>query len=207
MRCRNCDFWPTRACVAQFEQLAFAVDRARDFGIAPAAQQFVGKRDRVGAVALGFEPRLARRHVVETLGDDGEIGARDRLVEPHHDVARLDAVAVAHAHLADHAAGRVLHFLDVGVDHDRAGCDQRAGQSRVVAAQPPTPPTRTTMTTLPARRCWRMDDLVWVVGSFVMTGSSGIRHDLERTRQRGPRQHLGQHFVLRTERLLRGPDS
>src|SRR4029077_1345204 len=39
----------------------------------------------------------------------------------------LDHVAVAHAHFADHTAGRVLHLLDVGIDDHRARRDQRAG--------------------------------------------------------------------------------
>ena len=47
------------------------------------------------------------------LGYDGEIGARDRVVEPHQQVARFNPVAVLDAQLADHAAGRVLDLLDV----------------------------------------------------------------------------------------------
>ena len=41
-------------------------------------------------------------------------------------VAGLDEVAVMRAHLADHAAGRMLHLLDAGFDHDRSRRDQRA---------------------------------------------------------------------------------
>ena len=113
---------------AQFEQLALAIDDRGDVGIVGAGQQIGRELDRVGAVALAFQPRLARVEFVEPLGDDGEIGARDRVVETHHDVALLDAVAVAHAELADDAAGRVLNLLDVGIDDDRARRDQRAGQ-------------------------------------------------------------------------------
>jgi hypothetical protein len=35
------------------------------------------------------------------------------------DLGRADC-AVAHEHLANHAAGRMLHLLDVGVDDHRA---------------------------------------------------------------------------------------
>jgi hypothetical protein len=73
----------------------------------------------VGAVALAFEPRLARGEFVETLGHDREVGARDGVIEPHHDVACLDVIAVANAQLPDGSAGRVLNLLHVGVDHDR----------------------------------------------------------------------------------------
>ena len=96
------------------------------------------KLDLVEAALLGLQPRRARPQSVQRLGDDGEVGLDHGLVEPHHDVAGLDDVAVAHAHLADHAAGRVLHLLDVGIDHDRARRDQRAGDlhRRGPAAEP-----------------------------------------------------------------------
>ena len=81
-----------------------------------------------------------------------------RLVEPHDDVAGLDLVAVAHAHLADDAAGRVLHLLDVGIDDDLPGAITRAGRSASVAAQPPTPPASSSTTTRGrATRCRRIE--------------------------------------------------
>ena len=94
----------------------------------PTSSFGVATRHRL--VALGGEPRLARIELGQPLGDDGKVGARDGLVEAHQDVAFLDAVAVAHAHLADHAAARVLHLLHVGIDDERAGGDQRAGNLR-----------------------------------------------------------------------------
>ncbi len=42
----------------------------------------------------------------------------------------LTSLAVAHAQLADHAAGRVLHLLDVGIDDQLAWRDHRAGELR-----------------------------------------------------------------------------
>ena len=68
------------------------------------------KRDLVEALLLGFEPRRPRPQPVESLGDDGEVGLGDGVVEPHHHVAGLDEIAVVRAHLADHATGRVLHL-------------------------------------------------------------------------------------------------
>ena len=106
---------------AQLEQLALAVDDRGDVGIAGARPADpAGNLTALGAVALALEARLARVELVEALGDDGQVGARDGVVEAHHDVALLDAVAVAHAQLADDAAGRVLDLLDVGIDDDRA---------------------------------------------------------------------------------------
>ena len=101
-----------------------------DIGIVGAVEQLRREHDLVGAALLGLQPRRARPQSVERLGDDGEAGLGHGLVEPHHDIAGLDEIAVAHPHLADHAAGRVLHLLDVGIDHDRARRDQRAGDLR-----------------------------------------------------------------------------
>ena len=96
-------------------------------GIVGAGEQHARERDRFGPIAFGFEPRLARGELVEALGDDGQVGARDRIVEPHEDVAGLDAIAVAHTELADDAAGRVLHLLHVRIDDDGALRDERTG--------------------------------------------------------------------------------
>ena len=40
----------------------------------------------------------------------------------------LDPVAVAHADLADDAAGRVLHLLDVALDHHLADGDDGSAE-------------------------------------------------------------------------------
>ncbi len=99
---------------AQIEQLAFAIDKRRHFRIGfRAREEIVGEPDRVEAVALALQPCPARVKLVETLVDDRQVGAGDRVVETNDDVALLDAVAVAHAEFADDAAGRVLHLLDV----------------------------------------------------------------------------------------------
>ena len=99
-------------------------------GLPARASSSAGNIDGLLAVALAFEPSLAGGKFVETLGDDGEVGARDGVVEAHHDIALLDAVAVAHQQFADDAAGRMLHLLDVRIDDDGAGRDQGAGQLR-----------------------------------------------------------------------------
>ena len=79
------------------------------------------------AVALGRQACLAGGELGQCLGHDREIGARDGVVEPHQQVAGLDAVAVLDAQFADHAAGRVLDLLDVRFNDDRAWRNQRAG--------------------------------------------------------------------------------
>src|SRR6266702_1999224 len=117
-----------RAAVdADVEQLGFGGDQHLDVGIVATIEQRLRKLDLVEPALLGLKPRRPRLPRVEILGDDGEVGLGDGVVEPHHDVARLDHVAVVGTDLADHAAGRMLHLLDVGFDHDLAGRDQRAG--------------------------------------------------------------------------------
>ena len=116
---------PRRA--PQIEQLAFAGERLLDVGVVDGGRKLLGHRDRLGAVALGGKPRLARIELGETLGDDRQIRLRHGFVEANENIAGLDPVAVAHANLADDTAARVLDLLDVGIDDQRALGDQRAG--------------------------------------------------------------------------------
>ncbi|MEY9250897.1 hypothetical protein ABH990_001895 [Bradyrhizobium ottawaense] len=111
---------------ADVEQLGFGGEQQLDVGIPSALDQGLRKFDPVDPALLGLQARRTRLRGVEILGDDGKVGLGDGIVEPHHDIAGLDQVAVAGAHLADHAAGRMLHLLDVGFDHDLARRDQRA---------------------------------------------------------------------------------
>ena len=110
----------------QSEQLHLARHRRRHFGVVGVARQLCRERDHRGAVAFGRKAGLAGEQLVEALGDDRQVGAGDRVVEPHDHVAGPDAVAVVHLELADHAAGGMLHFLDVGIDDDRALRDDGA---------------------------------------------------------------------------------
>jgi hypothetical protein len=114
----------------QLEQLALAGQRFLDVGIVCRCGELLRRLEGLRAVALGGETRLARVELGKTLGDNGEIGAGHGLVEANENVAGLHPVAVAHPQLADHAAGRVLHLLDVRIDDDRALRDQRAGNLR-----------------------------------------------------------------------------
>ena len=117
---------PRRA--PQFEQLALAGREppARRDRLAWSASS-LGTATRIGAVAFGGEPRLARIELGETLGDDRQIGAGHGFVEADENIAGLDPIAVVRAHFADDAAGRVLHLLHVGIDDERALGDERAG--------------------------------------------------------------------------------
>src|SRR4051812_11703788 len=123
---------------ANVEQLGFGGEQRLDVGIVAAVEQRLRVVDPVDPALLGLEPRGTRLRRVEILGDDGEVGLGDGVVQPHHDVTGLDHVAIASAQLADHAAGRMLHLLDVGFDHDLAGRDQRARDlhGRSPAAEP-----------------------------------------------------------------------
>src|SRR6202035_3719851 len=123
-------FLPEPGGAPQFEQLALGIQRILDVRIVDVAGKLARHRHDVGAVAFGAEASLARIELVEAFGDDGEIGARHGLVEPDQNIAGLDPIAVVHAHLADHAAGRMLHLLDVGIDDDGALRDQGARDLR-----------------------------------------------------------------------------
>ena len=109
-----------------FEQLGFARHDVANIGIGGLIGQLWGELDLVEAALFGLQPRRARPQSVQRLDDDGEARLDHGLVETHHDIAGLDDIAVAHPDLADHAAGRVLHLLDVGIDHHRTRRDQRA---------------------------------------------------------------------------------
>src|SRR5439155_25113438 len=108
---------PLARAAADLEQLLLARHHALDFGVLLSGDKIGRKADAVRAIALGLAARLARRELVERLGDDGQIGAGLGLVEPHHDLARLDAIAVPDPQLADHAAGRMPALLHVRI-HD-----------------------------------------------------------------------------------------
>ena len=113
MRSLSCDFLPSRAPCLSSEQFAFAVDGSLDGRFICARQQEAREGDVVVGVALAREAGLAGVHLVETLGDDGEIDPRDSVVEPEHDLAAANSRALAHQQLADDAAGEVLHLFDV----------------------------------------------------------------------------------------------
>ena len=118
----------TEPCLApQLEKLALARQRFLHVGIVDAIGEFLRHANRLGAITFGGEPRPARVQLSEAFGDDSQIGSGHRLIKANENVAGLDAIALAHAHLADDAAGRVLHFLDIGIDDQRALRDQRAG--------------------------------------------------------------------------------
>ncbi len=86
--------------------------------------------DPFQAVAFRFQPALPRGQFVEALRHHGKVGACDRFIEPDHDIAGADPIAVAGENLAHHASCRMLNLLDVTVDHDRSGRDNRSGQLR-----------------------------------------------------------------------------
>ena len=125
MRWRNCCFCPMRALAAKFEQLALAVDRGGDIRIADEPQQCPGEDHTVRGITLALEPGLARDEFVDALHDDRKVGPCDGVIEAHDDVARLDAVAIAHPQFADDAAGRVLNLLHVRIDDNRTWRDER----------------------------------------------------------------------------------
>ena len=110
------------------EQPLLARHEQRHVWIGRALGQFLGKDDLVRTVALRLFARLTRHELVEAFGVDRQVGAGLGIVETHDHLAGLHDVAVVDEQLADDAAGRVLNFLDVGVDDDHAGSDHGARQ-------------------------------------------------------------------------------
>ena len=87
----------------------------------------VGNVTDSAAITLGFETRLAGGELVEALGDDGEVRARDRIIEPHEDIAGLDAVAVLNTSSPTTPPVGCWTFFTFEIDDDRALRDERAG--------------------------------------------------------------------------------
>src|ERR1700723_474917 len=111
---------------ANLEQFGLARHHVLDIRIIGPIEQHRRKYDFVETLLFGLKPCCPRPQAVEILGDNGEAGLGDGVIEPHHHVAGLDDIAVARAHLTDNATGRMLHFLDARFDYDRARCNQGA---------------------------------------------------------------------------------
>ncbi len=80
-----------------------------------------GRDRRLGqTIALGDQPGALRPHFVELLADHLKAGLRLRRIQPQQQVAGVDPHAVMDRDLRDHAAGRMLDGLDVGLHHQIA---------------------------------------------------------------------------------------
>ena len=112
---------------AQLEQPSLSRQDPQDGRVGRARREVLREDQPLCVVALRFEPGLSRRELVQALDDDREVGARDRLIQAHEQVAGLDLIPVAHEQFADNTAGWVLHLLDVRIDHETARGDHRAG--------------------------------------------------------------------------------
>ena len=97
MRSRSCAFWPSRAGAAELEQALLARHQRAATSGSPSsrARSSAGKAIVVRAVALGLEAGLARRELVERLGDDARLARVCVSSSRTTHVARLDPVAVA----------------------------------------------------------------------------------------------------------------
>src|SRR6266705_3521146 len=113
---------------ARLEQLLLAGKRGRNGLLRGALEQILREGEAVGAIALRAQAALAGGQLVELRAHHAERRARHRIVEPHHNVAFLDDAAFAHQDIADDAAVRMLHLLDVRFDDDRARRDDGAGE-------------------------------------------------------------------------------
>src|SRR4029453_466211 len=62
--------------------------------------------------------------------DNRQVRARHGFVETYDDVASVHAISVTHTKFADDAAGWVLNFFDIRIDHKGARGDDRARNHR-----------------------------------------------------------------------------
>src|SRR5215475_12317258 len=83
------------------EQGSFASNDLGNVVLACAARQHARDFDGRSPIALGLETGLSDGQLIELTNKHPQVGARDGLVEPHHQIARLDLIAVAHPDLAN----------------------------------------------------------------------------------------------------------
>src|SRR5204863_1300298 len=111
--------------------------------------------DGFQSILFGEEPSLPRNIKIEPRPDDPERSARQGVVEAHHDLAGRDVASFLDEDLSDDAANVVLHFLDIGLDHDGAAGNDGAGD---VGGRGPASetPSATTAAVHPTRFTLRM---------------------------------------------------
>jgi hypothetical protein len=106
-----------QSCDPYLKQPAFSIYDICYLRIIHSLEQVCWKRYSVRAVALRIGARAMRGEFIEGLCDDGQIGARLRLIEPDQDVSNLYQHSVCYMQMAHDTAGRMLDLLDVGFDH------------------------------------------------------------------------------------------
>ncbi|MNZ68324.1 hypothetical protein D3C78_865890 [compost metagenome] len=125
---RKLRFPPFAVRFAEFEQLGFTAHGGGDIGIVLSHDESLRKDEFRQIVTLGLQPCHPRIQLIQTFGDDGEIGAGLGRVEAHDHIAGLHPVALVHQNFTDDTAARVLHLLAVGIHHQMAGGNHRAGK-------------------------------------------------------------------------------
>ena len=120
---------PLPRVAAQLEQPALAGRRrGATSGSWAAARRSAGRSIVVDAVALGLEPGLARRQLVEALADHRQIGPRGGLVEAEQQVAGLDRVAIRTSSSPTMPPVGCWTFLTFGSTTSVPGRDDGAGE-------------------------------------------------------------------------------
>ena len=111
------------------------IKRLRSAAIARAASEFpsrarsknVWKRNLIGFIPLGLEPRLTRHQLIKALCNNRRVRKSLRFIQPNKDIAGLDVITFAYAQFPDNAAGRMLNFLDTGIHDQNALADHSTG--------------------------------------------------------------------------------
>ena len=212
MRCRSCAFWPARRLARNSNSLRSPViDRGDARGRRPWREAPPGRRwcrRRRARLRAGPCGHWSSSRPLVTMARLARVtvSSSRTTMSP-----ALTLVAVAHPQLADDAAGRVLHLLDVGIDDDDALRDQ-APDNLIVAAQPPTPPASSVTITSTAKQCGggstvRRDCALACLRSLGFTTLRSVPPPARTCPASRPRglpgaaEHLGQHLVLRAEGL------
>ena len=208
MRSRAAPSGP-RGPAARLEQPARPAIARATSGSRP-REQLGREARRVLAPSRSASSRAWRGQLVEALGDHGEVGAGDGLVEADHDVAGLDAVAVADPRISPTTPPvGCCTFLTLAVDDERARARSRRRRAR---SWPPSRRRRRRggHAAPPREARWRRID--WRALALAVTGLAVRSHrlpmpaDLAVRRPRAPagtgRMTLREHLVLGAEGLL-----
>ena len=103
---------------------------SRDMLVVHSVPEIARNYHLICAIAFGFQARLPGGQLVQRLRNDGQISPRLDVVEAKQDLPSLDLLAVADTQFTHHAASRVLHALDVAINHHLARGNDGARELR-----------------------------------------------------------------------------
>src|SRR3954452_24871505 len=116
--------------LTQVKQAALRSNRARGFRawIACTFEKNFWKNYLVTIIPFRLETGLARQQFVEAFSDDRGIRQCLGFVETDQNIACVYPITLSYAQFSNHAAGRMLNFLDARVDYHHALTHDRTRQ-------------------------------------------------------------------------------